>query len=203
MHRLGIFGGTFNPPHNGHIYIAHRAMELAGLDKMIFVPCGTPPHKSVWGDVDALCRFEMTRLAIVDYKEFEISDLEVVSQGPNYTAETLKKFQDIFPGSQLCFVVGGDSLRDMEKWYHPEKIFGMAEVVAVSRGGVDDRVVEEKSEYYRKKYNAQITTVGINPVEISSSQIRDMIAKGQDVSEIIDPKVLKYIQDNKIYRDSI
>ena len=119
MQRIGIFGGTFNPPHKGHTYIAKMAKQMANLDRMIFIPCYIPPHKEVCGDVSAEHRFNMTRIAIADISEFEISDIEIKKGGTSYTAQTLEKLKELYPHDTLCFVVGGDSLRNMESWYHP------------------------------------------------------------------------------------
>ncbi len=199
MQRLGIFGGTFNPPHKGHIYIAKKAIDGAGLDKVVFMPCLQPPHKSVAGDVSAEHRYEMTKLAIQNETRFEISDLEIKSDGPSYTAKTLEMLKKQYPASRLCFVLGGDSLRDMEKWYHPERIFALAEIVALRRGGIQDKVFDQSVELYRSKYGARITAVDISPVEVSSSQIRRLISEGKDVSHIMDDDVLRYIRKNGIY----
>ncbi len=203
MQRLGIFGGTFNPPHKGHIYIAKQAMKLAKLDKILFVPCGNPPHKAVEGDVEATLRFEMTRRAIENIPEFEICGIELETNQKSYTAKTLTKLKEAYPDKKLCFVVGGDSLRDLESWYHPEIIFELAEIVAVSRRDVDKNAAQQKADYYRKRYNAQISLIEVDTMDVSSSEIRDRIRKGQEVLDMIDGKVLTFIEENKIYRDSI
>ena len=201
MQRLGIFGGTFNPPHKGHIYIVKEALIGAKLDKVIFMPCLQPPHKSVAGDVSAEHRYEMTKLAIQNEPRFEISDLEIKSGGPSYTAKTLEILKKEYPTSRLCFVLGGDSLRDLEKWYHPERIFSLAEIVALRRGGIEDRTFEESAEAYRSKYDAEITVVDISPVKVSSSEIRKLLSEGRDVRHIMDEAVLEYIQKQGIYKD--
>lgn len=206
MERLGIFGGTFNPPHKGHIYIANEAMRLAALDRIMFIPCGIPPHKAVEGDVEARHRLEMTRLAIIKSSDFEVSDIEVSAVMTNpaeksYTAHTLKKLENMYPYSRLCLVVGGDSLRDMEGWFHPEEIFARAEIVAVNRGGIEEKCIAEKAEYFKAKYQAEITVVDVLPMEISSSEIRQKIYCGKDVSHMVQEEVLEYIKENKIYRN--
>ena len=208
MQRFGIFGGTFNPPHNGHLYIAGQAMEKAWLDKVIFLPCGNPPHKRVDGDVDAIHRFEMTRLAVKDDLRFDVSDLEVCESKSNilkksYTADTLEKLDSKYPDARLCFVVGADSLRDMESWHCPERIFELAEIIVVSRGGIDDKTVEEKTELYQKKYNAVITVVQVSPVELSSSDIRESIRKGETALNTVPKPVLEYIEKNQIYKENV
>ncbi|MBQ2932886.1 MAG: nicotinate-nucleotide adenylyltransferase [Clostridia bacterium] len=203
MQRLGIFGGTFNPPHKGHIYIALEAIKGAALDKMLFVPCGNPPHKSVEGNVSPVQRFEMTRLAIADYPDFEITDLEMKSKEPSYTLKTLEKLKILYPDAKLCFVVGGDSVRDMKDWYHSEEIFKLAEIVALRRGGIDDSIFESSIELYKETYDAEITVVDILPTDVSSSELRRKIAKGCDVADLIAPSVLEYIKEFEIYKDKI
>ena len=201
MQRLGIFGGTFNPPHKGHIYIASEAMKGANLDKVLFIPCGNPPHKVVEGDALPQHRFEMTRLAIRDFPRFEITDLETRSADLSYTAKTLEKLVAVYPTTKLCFILGGDSLRDMEKWYKPDKIFKLAEIVALKRGGIADEIFDESAKFYRQKYGAEITSVDVNPVKISSSEIRRKITSGEAVQGIVDKAVLDYIRKFKIYRE--
>ncbi len=203
MQRLGIFGGTFNPPHIGHIHIASEALNGAMLDKMLFVPCGNPPHKRVEGDATPKHRFEMTQIAISNYPKFEITDLEIRSSEYSYTAKTLELLKGIYPGSRLCFVVGGDSLRDMESWYQPQKIFQLSEIVALRRGGMENQVFDESVDFYRKKYDADITIVDIDPVDVSSSTLRAKIAQGEDTGNLVDKKVLEYINKFEIYKDSI
>ncbi len=202
MKRLGILGGTFNPPHNGHLYIAQQVKQAAKLDRVVFIPCGNPPHKAVEGEVAAEVRLEMTRLAIEDYPGFELCDMEVRSKEKSYTANTLRQLKKLYPDYELYFIVGGDSLNDLEEWYHPEVILSLAEIAAVSRKGLNSSAAMAKAELYRKKYNAQITLVEVEPMDISSSEIRDSIRLGEDVSPFISQRVLDYIEKNKIYKEA-
>ncbi len=203
MQRLGIFGGTFNPPHKGHIYVAKQAMQLARLDKILFVPCGNPPHKAVEGNVEAVKRLEMTRRAIENIPEFEICDIELKTNQKSYTAKTLERLRTIYPDKRLCFVVGGDSLRDLESWYHPERIFALAEIIAVSRKDVDKTEAQFMTDYYCREYGAKVCLIEVDTMDISSSEIRDRIKKGLDVSDLIQDEVFEFIKENEIYRDSI
>ncbi len=202
MKRLGILGGTFNPPHNGHIYIAQQARLKAGLERVLFIPCGNPPHKSVDGEVDALIRLEMTRLAIMNEPYFELCDAEVRSEKKSYTANTLKYLKALYPECELCFIVGGDSLDYMEAWYHPEVIFSLAEVVAVSRKGLNNSAAREKAQELQMRYGAKITLIEVEPLDISSSEIRQMIRCGEDVTDFVDKNVLNYIKKNEIYGEA-
>lgn len=203
MLRIGIFGGTFSPPHMGHIYIAREAMQKAGLNKMIFIPCGNPYHKPKTAPVDAKHRFDMVRLAIENEPDFEISDIEVRSAKPSYTAETLEILDRLYPADRLCFLVGGDSLIDMKGWYKPEEIFKRAEVIVANRGGVDSVRIDAAVEEYRQLYGACITVIDINPVEISATDIRARLKAGAELSGIVPEKVLEYIRENELYKESI
>lgn len=200
MQRIGIFGGTFNPPHKGHTYIAREAKRLANLDRMIFIPCYVPPHKEVCGGVSAEHRFNMTGIAISRFPEFEISDIEIKAGGKSYTAKTLEKLKEIYPHDRLCFVVGGDSLRDMESWYHPERIFALATIIAFARGEVDGEKLAEYAKYYKEKYGAVVEVIDVAPMDVSSSQIRGMISDGFDVSGFVDAHVMEYIEENGIFK---
>lgn len=203
MLRIGIFGGTFNPPHNGHLYIAEQAMSLARLDKMVFVPCGNPYHKTNKNSTEAKHRYEMVRLAIQGKPNFEISDIETKFDEPSYTAKTLRRFKSIYPKDKLCFLVGGDSLMDMEGWYHPEEIFKLAEIIAAKRGGVDSQKTVDAAEMLKKKYNAEITLIDIEPMELSASHIRETLFTNADTQKALPEKVFEYIKKTKLYKDSI
>ncbi len=201
MKRLGILGGTFNPPHNGHIYIAEQARLALDLDRVIFIPCGNPPHKAVEGDVEAQRRLDMTALAIKDYPSFEICDIEIKSSEKSYTAKTLKLMKKRYPDCKLYFIVGGDSLDYMDEWYRPEKIFSLAEIIAVSRKGIECDTARAKAGLYRQRYNAKIVLVEVEPINISSSEIRDSIRLGKDVCPFVSQEVLEYIKTNGIYKE--
>ena len=201
MIRTGIFGGTFNPPHRGHIYIAREAMKQAGLDRMIFLPCGNPYHKEQRDIADAKHRYEMTLLAIKDEADFEICDIEVKSENPGYTAVTLNRLKEIMPDEQLCFLVGGDSLVDMEGWYHPSEIFDNAEVLVAKRGGMNGELIDRTVSRYRREYGAEIRVIELSPVEISSSEIRERIRQDCGLADMLSPYVMEYIRKFNLYKD--
>ncbi len=200
--RIGILGGTFNPPHTGHLTIAHEAMGKARLDKIVFIPCGNPPHKDASDIPDGKHRIEMVRLAIEGHAGFEISDIEVVDRGKSYTAKTLEKLKEIYPDDRLCFIVGADSLCQMEGWFCPEAIFQQAEIVVSGRGGVENCDVEETIEYYRVKYNADITKISMDTIDMSSSDIRRRIKCGKSIKDMVCDKVIDYIYVSGIYKEN-
>jgi nicotinate-nucleotide adenylyltransferase len=129
-----------------------------------------------------------------------LRNVEIKKGGTSYTAETLEKLKGLYPADTLCFVVGGDSLQGMETWYHPERIFAMADIIAVARDDVDREKLLECREYYKKKYDARIEIIDVAPVDVSSSQIRDLIAEGKGVGDLVAPAVMEYIEKNGIFK---
>lgn len=198
--RIGIFGGTFNPPHLGHLLLAQAAAEEAELDRMIFVPCGIPPHKRSDEIASASDRFEMTFRAIADNPDFEISDIEIKADGLSYTAKTLEKLNELYPNDTLCFIVGADSLREMAGWYHPGEIFKRAEIIAAFRGGEDRKDALTAAYVYIEKCGARVSCVDMPVVEISSSDIRSRLKSGRSVRYMLPETVADYIRDNNLYR---
>lgn len=200
--RIGILGGTFNPPHIGHLIVAREAMEKASLDKIVFIPCGNPPHKDALDIPDGKYRIDMVRLAIEGHSGFEMSDIEVVDRGKSYTAKTLEKLKKIYPDDRLCFVVGADSLCQMEEWFCPAEIFRQAEIVVADRGGMENCDLEETIKYYKAKYNADITRITMEAVEMSSSDIRRRIKRDQSIKDMVCDKVIDYIYKSGIYKEN-
>ena len=122
MRKIGILGGTFSPIHNGHIEIAKRAMEQYGLDEVLFLTSGNPPHKKDSQLLDAKIRHIMVKRAIAGINKFAPCDWEVKREAPSYTLDTLLYFKEAFPETEIYFIIGGDSLRDFDKWYKPQEI---------------------------------------------------------------------------------
>ncbi|MBF0557695.1 MAG: nicotinate-nucleotide adenylyltransferase [Nitrospirae bacterium] len=139
--RLGIFGGTFNPVHDGHLRTAEEARYKLRLDKVIFVPSGTPPLKET-DTVASSHRFAMVKLAVASNKDFIVSDLEAGKQGKTYTVDTLRKLRKEFPGDVMYFILGVDAFLELPKWRQPEELTGLADFAIVSRPGfrLDDVV---------------------------------------------------------------
>ncbi len=197
--RIGIFGGTFNPPHNGHMHLAKEALGKASLDKMIFIPCAIPPHKPNLEIPNGEHRLNMVKLAIGEDKRFSVSDIEIEAGGKSYTAKTLETLRKIYPDDRLCFIVGADSLCEMETWFCPAEIFKRAEIVVAMRGGMNERFLDAAIDLLRQKYNADITKISMTEMEISSSEIRDRIRNGESVAEMLCKEVIEYIEKTQIY----
>ena len=197
MKRFGIMGGTFNPIHLAHIYIAYEAKEALELDKVIFLPSGNPPHKKGNKIIDAKYRFDMVKYAIQDYEGFTIDDYEIKNSGYSYTCDTLMyyKNEDI----EIYFISGADSFMDIEKWKNPDVVLSNCVFVTFNRGQYKKEELILQKEYLEKKYKAKIVLLDIVNMDISSTMIRKRIKDSKRVDFFLPEKVLNYIQDNNLY----
>lgn len=189
MSRFGILGGTFDPPHNGHIAIAETAIRKLKLDKVIFIPAKTPPHKSREKISSQQDRLAMINLAVGGRKKIEISEIEFNRPGPSYTVDTLAELQKKYPGYEFYFLIGADNIPELESWHQPEKILEMVKVAAACRPGfsTDD------------KYSDIIESFDMTPVNISSTMIREKVRSGQSISGLLPVDVEEYILKRNLY----
>ena len=197
--KVGILGGTFDPVHLGHLILAENAYSQFGLDVVLLMPSGNPPHKNAGEITSKEHRNTMVQLAIDDNRHFKLSVFEQERDGYIYTADTLKLLRENNEDCDYYFIVGGDALMSMDKWYHPERIFAQAVVLAAVRDDVDDAVLKERAEFYRQKYNADVRLLKIPAVEISSSVIRDRVSAGKSIKYLVPKDVERYIYNNKLY----
>ena len=197
--KIGIMGGTFNPPHLGHLILARIAVERLCLDKVIFIPTGKILYKDNSEIASARDRLAMTDIAIEGNPKFDVSDIEISDSGTTYTYKTLGKLREIYANGHFYFIVGADSLDYMDKWREPEKIFERCSVVALSRTGYEDTKCEEKADELRKRYNADIIFLSMPTVDISSTEIRKRIRCGMDVESLLPEGVERYIKLNNLY----
>ena len=200
MKRYGMMGGTFNPIHLAHLYIAYEAKETLNLDKVIFMVAGNPPHKKESSVIDSNYRYDMVKMAIKDYSGFEISDYEIQKQGYSYTYETLKYLKGDEGDVEVFFIAGADSLMDIEKWKNPELVLSNCAFVAFNRGEYNKETLEGQKKKLQDKYNSNIILLDISNLDISSSMIRERIINGKRVDFFIPEKVMKYIEQNNLYR---
>ena len=201
--KLGIYGGTFSPVHVGHIKSAEAFTKSVGLDKLLIIPANIPPHKSADGIVEAETRLEMCRLAFDGVKNAEVCDIELRRKGKSYTFDTLTEMRKSVDG-EIFLLCGTDMIATFDEWYRFEDIFGMATVVLSHRFGETKKerlAAEKKIKEYREKYGAKIITLDAPPVEISSTEIRRMIACGEDASEYIPENEYAFIKEKELYVD--
>ncbi len=193
----GILGGTFDPVHNAHIRLAVHAYNELHLEKVIFIPAYIPPHKTDRIITGEKHRLEMTKLAVRDFAEFEVSDIELKLSGASYTARTLTFLAE--QNKNLVFILGADSFMALDSWYHPEIIFAKARIACACRDGIDAQNIKDKSDFYGRKYGAVTHLLRMDDTDISSTRIRRLIAEGKDAGEYLPAAVYEYIRENGLY----
>ncbi len=198
--KTGIFGGTFNPIHYGHLLIAECARAQFGLDRVIFIPTGQSPHKEYMGADMSQHRCEMTRLAIQGNPFFEISEYEIHNTGINYTWQTLKNFEQEYPGNELYFILGADSLFDFSGWRHPERIAKEAVILAAVRGVYDTAAVDEQIRCLSGLYEGDFRRIDSPGFDLSSQNIRTRIAAQAPVRYMVPEAVEAYIREHHLYK---
>ena len=192
--KIGILGGTFNPIHNGHLMLAKEAYEQHNLDKVWIMVSPNPPHKAGTTIVDVTHRNNMVKVAIEPYSFMELSTYEQRREGYIYTAETLTLLKKDYPENEYYFIIGGDSLENIEKWYHPEIVLANCILLAAGRDDLfNEALISRINELY-EKYNADIRMVKMQPMDVSSTEIR-----AGDFDDIPD-SVRKYIKENQLYK---
>jgi nicotinate-nucleotide adenylyltransferase len=206
-----LFGGTFDPPHIGHLRLAEDAAWEFGLERIIFIPSFSPPHKPGRPVTPCAHRLEMTRLACADNPVFEVSDIEITRGGPSYTVRTLERFAREFD-SPPFFVIGTDSLRDIGSWRDFERLFRLAHFIVVPRPGLDFEEAWENTpgalrSAFRRESGAIIhdssnlllksSAIGLN---VSSTMVRDLCGRGGSIRYLTTETVREYIEQQGLYK---
>lgn len=195
---IGILGGTFNPVHFGHIYMASKSKEVLGLEQIFFMPNYIPPHKES-AEVSAEDRLQMLRLALEDFPEFSISTYEIDKEGVSYTYETLEELHRRHPLDSFFFIIGEDSYVNFWRWKHPERILQAARIVVLQREGYSDQDAE-LTEQLLKEHQQEAILISAEPLDISSSTVREKIMRDEDVTSLVPFNVLAYIRENHLYQ---
>ena len=199
MTRIGIYGGTFSPPHNGHIQAARAFMEQMWLDFLYVIPAAIPPHKEMTVEVSADDRLAMCRAAFAGIEGVYVSDMEIRRGGKSYTVDTLRELYG--EDRRLFLLCGTDMVLTLDQWRSPEEIFKLSYPVYIRRDNdrsLDDRIVE-KIALYHQKYGKVVRRIVTDPIVVSSSDVRDAVADGRSISKMVPPAVEKYIRDNHLY----
>ena len=189
--RLGIFGGSFDPIHLGHLLAASEAYELLSLSRVLFVTAARPPHKMPEADAEA--RHQMVLLATQDDERFEASRLELDREGPSYTVDTLRQAGKLYPEHELFFITGADAYADLDSWYQAEELSKLATLVGASRPGYD---ISRMHPFFRER----TVLLKIPACEVSSTQVRERIKAGRTVRYLVVPKVEEYLAKHALYR---
>ncbi|CUH92502.1 nicotinate-nucleotide adenylyltransferase [Herbinix luporum] len=199
MKKIGIMGGTFDPIHNGHLFLAEHAYEQAGLDYVLFMPTMNPPHKAGITVVSGEHRLNMVRLALKDNPNFRLSDLELNRPGLTYTSDTLEVLKNREPDNDYYFILGADSLMMIPQWKDPQTIFNLSTIVAGGRIQFSMEQLKEQAEYLEKTYKGKIILLDMPIMEISSEKIRKRIKEGKSIRYYVPGEVLTYINDHNLY----
>lgn len=200
MKRIGIMGGTFNPIHNGHLAIAQAAKEQFSLEKVLFMPSGVPYMKNLQEVLPASVRCEMTALAIREIPYFEVSDIEAVTEGNTYTYRTLEKLKSLHPDTDYHFILGADSLLAIEKWKNPNRIFQNCIILAAARNDKPQTDMETQIAHLKEKFNARISILENDFIDISSSLIRKLVHNRASINGLVPPSIEEYISIHKLYQ---
>jgi nicotinate-nucleotide adenylyltransferase len=194
--RLGLFGGTFDPIHLGHLLLAEQCREACALDRVWFVVAGSPPHKP--GDRTPVAhRLELVRIAVAGHPAFEVSEIETSRPGPHYSVETLQAVQCAQPGDDLFFIIGADSLADLPHWRQPETIARLATIVVVNRAGIDPAASVPLPDF--GPGSNPLLRVTIPPIGIASHDLRGRLAEGRSVRYMVPRGVEAYIEAQGLY----
>lgn len=195
--KTGIYGGSFNPVHNGHIHLALSAVSELNLDRIFLVPTGISPHRSMNEYVSGGDRLNMLRLACEISDKLEVCDYELNSDRKSYTIYTVQEFRRRFPEDDLFLLVGSDMFMIFEKWYCFREILKEVTLVVVSRKSGDMDALKQKLQEFQQY--GKIIICNAEPLEISSTEIRKKIAKNDNFSCYLDKNVVQYITSNKLY----
>ncbi len=201
--RLGIMGGTFDPIHYGHMVAAETARDELGLDHVLFIPSGSPPHKVERQITDSALRYEMVRMSIQSNAHFMVSAMEIEREGPTYTIDTLRILQELFPEQELFFITGTDALKELLTWREPEEVIRMAKIVGVSRPGYDSQGLMENILAKYPFSERRISLLEIPALAISSTDIRDRVSGKKSIRYLLPDEVLLFIEQNHIYKSNI
>ncbi|MGO9568118.1 MAG: nicotinate-nucleotide adenylyltransferase [Desulfomonilaceae bacterium] len=212
MVKIGIFGGTFNPPHVGHLRLAEEVLFSHGLSRIVFIPSFISPHKNSQETAAPEDRLEMIRRSCADNDVFEVSDIEISFQGPSYTVNTLEvlsKDRDLDP----YFILGTDSLREIRTWKDYSKLFSLSHFIAVKRPGLDFATAwagvpealrsefQDRGDHLLHSSSRRVIPSNVEGLNISSTMIRDLSRDGRSIRYLVRESVRQYILERKLYRN--
>ena len=194
--KTGLFGGTFDPIHNGHMKVAQAAKNSLQLDRVIFIPAGDPPHKADKKVTDKKDRLNMVRLA-VESEGAQVSDWEICQNKKSYSVDMIRHFQSLYPEDELYFIIGADSFYDMPTWWHYRELMSMCSFVVIARPDIDKAALLDC--YAGDETPPRVFFLEDLLMDISSTQIRELVAEGKDIARLVPPAVHSYIQIHSLY----
>ena len=197
---IGLMGGTFNPIHIGHLIIAEWIKDEWNLEKIIFIPAGNPPHKKKNDLIESNIRYDLVELAISSNESFEIADFEIVKKEVSYTIDTIINFRKIYAEDRLYFIIGADTLFQLEKWKGFKELAKMVEFITYSRWGYDKLHIEDRIQTLTRDYGFQIYYSNGPEIQISSSSIRDRLKEGLSIKYMVPDSVIFEIKNKGLYK---
>lgn len=199
--RIGIMGGTFDPIHNAHLMLGRCALEQLNLDEIWFMPDRTPPHKRSRPVTAALHRCRMTALGVGGEPGFVCSLFEQQRSGFTYTADTLEALHQSYPEYAFYFMIGADSLFEIESWHTPARVMAQTTLLVAKRSYPEgSRSLEAQADYLQEKYGANIVLMNCPAMEISSTDIRERVRRGISITGLVPIAVEEYIRQHELYR---
>ncbi len=197
--RTGLFGGTFAPPHLGHVHAVETILERMSFDELLVMPTAVPPHKvKAKGDTPEL-RLEMCRAAFEHLPGVTVSDYEIRKGGVSYTVETLEHFAKTSPERDIHLVCGTDMFLTLDKWVRTADIFNLAKIVCIPRDDTDLDILTKKQAEYTETYHAQTEILTSAPIDMSSTEVRRRIETGEDLTGYLPAAVIEIIQREHLY----
>ena len=194
--KIGLLGGTFDPPHYAHIHMAQAAKDALGLDRVVFMPLGVPPHGKD-GISESKHRLNMLEIMLSGNDSFYIDEYEAMADEPSYTVYSMERINSLLgENTRLYFIIGADSLVYLEKWYDAAHLMRITEFIVIPRAGISEKECRAHIKKLELLYDAKILYLDVQKMEYSSTDIRGDISKGEKETS---PEVIKYIKENKLY----
>jgi nicotinate-nucleotide adenylyltransferase len=200
--RIGVLGGCFNPIHMGHLILAQSAIEAFDLAQVLFVPAAQPPHKGLGAMAPAVHRQAMVEAAIEGDWRYEVCDVELKRSGPSYSIDTIRELRETYPGAELCFIIGSDTLTELHLWKDIEALLMLCRFVTMARPGWDIADATPERIKLPAPWPARLLAdaVASRRVDISSSDIRHRLAEGMSIRYLVPQAVEMYISEHHLYR---
>jgi|SRR5690625_1518620 len=197
---FGLFGGTFDPPHYGHLLVAERIREAFDLQKVLFMPTGIPPHKDVGRVSAGHHRYMMALLATLDNPHFAVSRYEIDKTETSYTVDTLRHIQDVYNGqANVYFIIGVDALLALPTWKEPENVLQLCRMIVVTRPGARHEHIPEKLGTLYEQYKDRIELMELPPIGIAARDIRHSVLQEHSIRYVVPDKVRQYIAKHRLY----
>jgi nicotinate-nucleotide adenylyltransferase len=199
--RIGLFGGSFDPVHHGHLIAASTALEAFELDRIVLIPCHIQPHKHAGPLTPGADRMAMLQQAVEANDALSVSDIELQRGGISYTIDTLDALQQQFPEAELCFIIGEDSLSDLHRWHRIEELLDRCRFITLARPGSNARNQPPEALKLPPPHAEQIlaSIADSRLIDISSSDIRTRIASGRSIRYLVPSQVEAYIETHRLY----